>query len=487
MNRYKASCYVLFIIFCFNVISLQAREAYFPKPGGKVVSDYHHLLNETQTEDLAQLIRGEYENSSNQLAIVLIPTHYLGELSIEEYAHQLFNQWALGQKKLNNGVLLIVTGSRQDSIGRKVRIEVGSGLEGVLPDAMCNRILTQLLIPELKQYRYYEALLQSSKAILACMHEENQGRRPMYKKQIDEHDLLRDEAGLLSPDEFRQLAKRLEQLQPAVLRPNLIYLQEHPLSNHNFYFAEASTSFPLFALSVNMGVSFVPHGDSIRILRQDPIYALTAHCDLSADPRLRHEYEDQIRNLMIQQKPCEALQKCVDLYELSFQPRKIIFYKLLASHIGLIIIMLLLYVLIKWKKAETLRKHVILKIGVIILLLLIFFLGILSIFSAEMAWVLPISSYLFWTTGQQWLWGILFAFMHVVMIVLYYPLSQFFMPGFWRGGGGSSGSDSSYSGSATSSQSYSSSSYSSGSSSSSNSGYSGGGGSSGGGGASGSW
>jgi uncharacterized protein len=74
-----------------------------------------------------------YDKTGSEAAVVVIDT--TGDESIEEYANGLFREWGIGNKQKNNGVLLLVAVK-----DRKMRIEVGYGLEGILPDGKTGRI-----------------------------------------------------------------------------------------------------------------------------------------------------------------------------------------------------------------------------------------------------------------------------------------------------------------------------------------------------------
>ena len=76
----------------------------------------------------------------SQIAVLIVPTTQPEE--IEQYSIRVVEQWQIGRKKIDDGVLLLV--ARDD---RRVRIEVGYGLEGALPDATANRIITQDIVP----------------------------------------------------------------------------------------------------------------------------------------------------------------------------------------------------------------------------------------------------------------------------------------------------------------------------------------------------
>jgi uncharacterized protein len=82
---------------------------------------------------------------------VLIKT--LNDRPVEEYATKLFREWGIGNKKTNNGVLILAAID-----DRKVWIEVGYGLEGAIPDITASEIYRNLIVPAFKRQNYYEGL-----------------------------------------------------------------------------------------------------------------------------------------------------------------------------------------------------------------------------------------------------------------------------------------------------------------------------------------
>ena len=111
----------------------------FPALSGRVVDDAGILSRATRTELIGRLAALEAQNT-DQLVVATVTS--LDGLSIEDYAVKLFRHWQLGQKDKNNGVLLLVAPNE-----RKVRIEVGYGLEGTLTDAVSKLIITESIIP----------------------------------------------------------------------------------------------------------------------------------------------------------------------------------------------------------------------------------------------------------------------------------------------------------------------------------------------------
>lgn len=114
----------------------------FPKLSGRVV-DEARLLTPAQIADLTARSQALEEQSGRQLVIVTIPS--LQGYDIAEYGPLLGRAWGIGQKRLDNGVILIVAPSE-----RKVRIEVGYGAGAFLTDAMAGEIIRNAIVPRFK-------------------------------------------------------------------------------------------------------------------------------------------------------------------------------------------------------------------------------------------------------------------------------------------------------------------------------------------------
>lgn len=114
----------------------------FPELTGVVV-DNAKILSDSTTRLITQKITKHREASSNQIVVVTLPN--LQGYSIEEFGYQLGRKWGIGQEDKNNGVLLIVAVQE-----RKIRIEVGYGLEGTLTDALCANIIQTKISPPFK-------------------------------------------------------------------------------------------------------------------------------------------------------------------------------------------------------------------------------------------------------------------------------------------------------------------------------------------------
>jgi uncharacterized protein len=120
-----------------------AAEPTFPALTGRVVDDAN-LLSESDKRALTADLKALEDKSSDQLVVVTLPS--LQGYPIEEFGYRLGRHWGIGTAKLNNGVLLIVAPNE-----RKVRIEVGTGLEGTLTDALSKVIIENGILPRFRQ------------------------------------------------------------------------------------------------------------------------------------------------------------------------------------------------------------------------------------------------------------------------------------------------------------------------------------------------
>jgi uncharacterized protein len=136
-----------------------AQQADVPYLTGRVVDNAEILKPDTRKR-LAEALRQHEQKTTNQIAVLTVTT--LRGNSVEEYAVRVFEQWKLGQKGKDNGVLVVV--APQD---RRMRIEVGYGLEGVLPDATAARIIRNVMTPRFKEGDYGGGIIQGVEAIIA--------------------------------------------------------------------------------------------------------------------------------------------------------------------------------------------------------------------------------------------------------------------------------------------------------------------------------
>jgi uncharacterized protein len=136
-----------------------------------LVTDVAGVLSPDQKQALEDKLVAIDDSSSNQIAVVIIPS--LDGYPKEEYATKLFRDWGIGNKKTNNGVLLLIAIN-----DRQIRIEVGYGLEGAIPDITAINIIDNYIKPAFKAGNYYEGIDQATDNIAKAAVGEYKEARP---------------------------------------------------------------------------------------------------------------------------------------------------------------------------------------------------------------------------------------------------------------------------------------------------------------------
>lgn len=158
-----------------------------PKPAEfNCVFDYGNMLKPEE----AQLIRiaGNYIRAKSKAELVVVTVESLDGMVLEDYAHELFNTWGIGDKEKNNGVLLLV--NKETTLAGtsgRVRIEVGYGLEGALPDSVCGRILDEKTLPAWDEKEYGRGIVDGYMELV---------RRTAMEYTLDMPQELQDATGM---------------------------------------------------------------------------------------------------------------------------------------------------------------------------------------------------------------------------------------------------------------------------------------------------
>lgn len=153
MNRFLIT--LLFLVPFFAGITQDIP----PRPSPpRLVNDYTNTLTEDQKASLEQKLAAYDDSTSNQVAVVIIPT--TGDYAPVDYATKLGRVWGIGNKKTNNGVVVLV--AKND---RTVFISPGYGLEGALPDITVKSIIDNEVTPNFKQDDFYRGLDLGTTAI----------------------------------------------------------------------------------------------------------------------------------------------------------------------------------------------------------------------------------------------------------------------------------------------------------------------------------
>jgi uncharacterized protein len=132
------------------------------RPDG-VITDAAGVIDAPSRGAIAAVIDEIRQKTTAEIAVVTV-TRLPEQSTIESFAVPLFASWGIGKKGKDNGVLLIA--AIED---RRVRIEVGYGLEGILPDGKCGEILDRYILPEFRSGAYGTGLLQGTRAIASVI------------------------------------------------------------------------------------------------------------------------------------------------------------------------------------------------------------------------------------------------------------------------------------------------------------------------------
>jgi uncharacterized protein len=142
-------------------VAMFAGAADVPFLSGRI-TDNAEILSQTMRRSLTELLKAHEDSTGNQIAVLTVTT--LGGESIEEYATAVFAAWKLGQKGKDNGVLIIVAPNE-----RRMRIEVGYGLEATLTDLLAGRIISNIMTPGFKTGDYDGGVEAGVKAVIAAL------------------------------------------------------------------------------------------------------------------------------------------------------------------------------------------------------------------------------------------------------------------------------------------------------------------------------
>ncbi|WP_456434412.1 TPM domain-containing protein [Thermosulfuriphilus sp.] len=150
----------ILILLVATVSPVQALDA-LPSIKG-YINDYAEMISPEVEGRLETLLRGLEETDSTQFVILTVES--LDGLPIEEYALKVAEAYRLGQAEKDNGILLLVAKKE-----RKIRIEVGYGLEGVLTDVMAGRIIDQVISPRFRAGDFDGGFLAGAQAIVGLV------------------------------------------------------------------------------------------------------------------------------------------------------------------------------------------------------------------------------------------------------------------------------------------------------------------------------
>ena len=172
----------LAVLFLFAAISGAIAQPSFPELTGRVV-DNAQLISPGDKAAIEVELAAIEAKSTDQVVVVTLKS--LGDYAIDDYGYQLGRHWGIGQKDKDNGVLLIVAPNE-----RKVRIEVGRGLEGYLTDAMSRIIIENAILPKFRRGDFSGGIRDGVRDIKSVIEGDEAAVKLRARDRVGEHQQI---------------------------------------------------------------------------------------------------------------------------------------------------------------------------------------------------------------------------------------------------------------------------------------------------------
>lgn len=156
-------CSCLFLYLLFTIALLSGQELPKPMQPERLVNDFAGIFSTEQRDDLEQMLRAYNDSTSTQIYIVVVSD--LQGYAVSDYATRLGQEWGIGQKEKDNGVLILLKPRIGNERGQ-VFIATGYGVEHILNDGRVGRIIDNYMIPYLQDGDYYTASKKAVEVII---------------------------------------------------------------------------------------------------------------------------------------------------------------------------------------------------------------------------------------------------------------------------------------------------------------------------------
>jgi len=167
MHKYSGRTFLTYILIAVIYLTAQQTFAQDSLPDLKErVTDQTGTLEPSEIQTLSRKLEQFEQTKGSQIAILIISS--TGDETIEGYGIRLAEKWKLGRDGVDDGVILIVA-----KADRQVRIEVGYGLEGAIPDAYSKRIIERIIIPEFRAGHFFDGINEATDALISLANEED--------------------------------------------------------------------------------------------------------------------------------------------------------------------------------------------------------------------------------------------------------------------------------------------------------------------------
>lgn len=151
--------HIFFVFLLLATCVARAQEVPARPSPPRLVNDLAGVMSEDERSRLEQKLVAYDDSTSNQVVVLTVPT--LNDYPIEEYALKVFRSWGIGNKTTNNGILLIAAIN-----DHKIRIEVGYGLEGAIPDMTADAIIRTDIAPAFRSGNYYQGFDAAATSVI---------------------------------------------------------------------------------------------------------------------------------------------------------------------------------------------------------------------------------------------------------------------------------------------------------------------------------
>jgi uncharacterized protein len=158
--------YRLILLLLFPACFLLGQPVPDPMSPPRLVNDFAGIYSSNEISVLEQMLRRYNDTTSTQIYVVTVAG--LDEYAISDYAFRLGEKWGVGQKGKDNGAIILIKPKSGNERGQ-VFIAVGYGLEAVLTDARCGRIIDDCMLPHFKENDYYTGTKNAVEIIIACL------------------------------------------------------------------------------------------------------------------------------------------------------------------------------------------------------------------------------------------------------------------------------------------------------------------------------
>lgn len=157
--------FVILLLTAFLFLAASAQEFPDRPVPPRLVNDFAGMLSSQEADALERKLVAFADSTSTQIAIVTVRD--LSGYDKADYAQRLAEKWGIGQKGLDNGVLILLKPKTSESSRGDVFIAQGYGLEGIIPDIVCGQIVDNEILPAFRQGRYFEGLDNATSVLMS--------------------------------------------------------------------------------------------------------------------------------------------------------------------------------------------------------------------------------------------------------------------------------------------------------------------------------